>query len=96
MPSARESDWRASGPSAQRLRNRAQVLFSPSLAWSVGPVVFELPREPTTRALTIRGESPRFSTLTFRSLPLNRPPRRDSISPCEKRARHVWYGEILS
>ena len=62
---SRRLEPRHGGRAPHRARRRASACGSaprcscrPSRVWSAGPEAFELPREPTTRARTIRGESP--------------------------------------
>src|SRR5690606_41990981 len=54
---------------AQRLRKRTQVERRPRRSRSVAPLTTELPREPTIRARTMRGEPPVSSTLIRFRLP---------------------------
>src|SRR5665648_20644 len=47
----------------------AQVSYRPSRARICGPVRSSVPREPYTRARTMRGELPRLRTVTLRNVP---------------------------
>jgi len=49
--------------------NSAQVSRSPRRERSVGPLMMRVPLVPYTRARTIRGELPRWSTLIFLKRP---------------------------
>ena len=79
-----------------RWTNRAHVDRSSSLSRSVTPLIAALPAEPTTRARTILGESPRSSTSIRSSLPSNRPVSSDSIRSSESRSVHRCSGEASS
>ena len=52
----------------------AQLSSSPNFARRVGPLVVVVPREPTTSALTTRGDTPRLTTRISRSLPFTSEP----------------------
>ena len=54
----------------------AHVLSRPSRASSSGPLTAVSPREPSTSAATIRGDTPRLSTSIPRNEPLTSPPSR--------------------
>src|SRR4051794_36637676 len=68
-----------SGPSGARLPldvtvvKNAHVSNSPNRERSCGPVTFVVPFVPTTCARTIRGETPRWTTLMPRKRPLTSP-----------------------
>src|SRR5436305_4205636 len=70
LPLRSGSRWRC----APRLTLKdSQVLASPSLAASWGPLTIVAPRVPSTSAETTRGETPRLSTVIPRSAPRSRP-----------------------
>ena len=74
----------------------AQVSKSPSRARSVAPSVTVRPREPTTSAVTIRGETPRLVTLMPLNLPFTSPPSFFDALAIVGFDVQRWRGETLS
>ena len=63
-------------PPGVRTLKYAHVLLSPRRPASSGPLTRSAALEPSTRAVRIRGETPRLSTSMPRKAPLKRPRRR--------------------
>ena len=78
------------------VENVAQLSNRPSFARSCAPVATTVPREPTTFAETIRGETPRLVTLIARSFPWTRPPSLRCACASVNVAVHRCFGEVSS
>ena len=74
----------------------AHVSNSPSRARSVAPSTGVVPREPTTSAVMIRGETPRLVTRMPLNEPLTSPPSFFAAAAIVSFVVQRWRGETLS